>query len=92
MFKVFSRSTKISSHKTKINNKTIQISENGLKIKLIQWLIFVSFHAPPPPSPSPLSDIVLMILKDSSNINLPVLSPLNFLTKMVSDFFNFTIK
>ena len=60
MFKVFSRSTKISSHKTKINNKTIQIRENGLKIKLIQWLIFVSFHAPPS-SPSPLSDTVLMI-------------------------------
>ena len=42
--------------------------------------------------PHPTLPIVLMILKDSSNINLPVLSPLNFLTKMVSDFFNFTNK
>ena len=50
MFKVFSRSTKISSHKTKNNNKSIQITENGLKIKFIQWLIIISFHAPPPPT------------------------------------------
>lgn len=79
MFQVFSRSTKISSHKTKNNNKSVQITENGLKIKLIQWLVFM------PPLP-------IIWHCDSSNINLPELTPLNFLTKMVSDFFNFTNK
>lgn len=86
MFKVFLRSTKISSHKTKINNKTIQITENGLKIKLIQWLIIISFHALHLTLP-----IIWHCVNDFKRFNLPELTPLNFLTKMVSWFQNISI-